>query len=230
MGIEHTAIIASRTTGHETWDVALVGESGVVEHVLGTVGARLREPDADLERPLGPALPDVVVVVAQQVDDALASRVAAIRSRAGAVPIVLVAERSAIGHLRGLLAAGVQGVVLRGLIGSTLLPTCAAVIAGQVCVPGEGARALERPDLSVREKQVVGLLAMGLRNREIGERLYIAESTVKSHLASAFAKLGVRTRRQAAELILNPSSGMGHGILYLDAEPVVASASRDSDR
>jgi DNA-binding NarL/FixJ family response regulator len=83
----------------------------------------------------------------------------------------------------------------------------------------------ERPVLSIREKQVVGLVAMGLMNIEIAERLFLAESTVKSHLSSAFAKLGVRSRHEAVELLLNPASGLGLGILSLDAEAIPAGAS-----
>ncbi len=73
--------------------------------------------------------------------------------------------------------------------------------------------------LSIREKQVLGLVTMGLMNSEIAERLFLAESTVKSHLSSAFAKLGVRSRHEAVELVINPDCGLGPGILSLVSEP-----------
>jgi DNA-binding NarL/FixJ family response regulator len=62
--------------------------------------------------------------------------------------------------------------------------------------------------LSERELEVLQWLACGVPNREIGRRLYIAESTVKRHVYNIFAKLNVRNRTQAAlqarKLGLNP--------------------------
>jgi DNA-binding NarL/FixJ family response regulator len=74
--------------------------------------------------------------------------------------------------------------------------------------------------LSTREKQILGLVVMGYMNSQIAERLFLAESTVKSHLHSAFGKLGVRSRNEAVSLILDPARGLGIGILGVGAEPL----------
>jgi DNA-binding NarL/FixJ family response regulator len=54
------------------------------------------------------------------------------------------------------------------------------------------------PALSLRESQVISLIADGLTNREIGERLGLAEKTVKNYVSGLLAKLGMERRTQAA--------------------------------
>jgi len=89
------------------------------------------------------------------------------------------------------------------------------VTVGQLTVPRAVRRAIDPPAFSVREKQVLALIVLGLSNGEIAAKLWLAESTVKSHLASAFAKLGARSRSEAAALILDPEQGLGTGILAI---------------
>jgi DNA-binding CsgD family transcriptional regulator len=131
-------------------------------------------------------------------------------------------------ELAGLGAASaefVTGVVLSSELDSALGPCLAAVRAGQLCVPVGNRRHLQRPVLSMREKQILGLVVMGYLNSQIARRLYLAESTVKSHLTSAFGKLEVRSRHEAVDLILNPEFGLALGILSLGGEPVQEIAS-----
>jgi DNA-binding NarL/FixJ family response regulator len=118
------------------------------------------------------------------------------------------------------LAAGAAGVVLADAIDSALGPCLRAVLSGQTCVPREHWRQIEPPALSSREKQILGLVVMGYMNGQIAERLFLAESTVKSHLSSAFGKLGVRSRNEAVNLILDTERGLGMGILALGGEPL----------
>ncbi len=100
-----------------------------------------------------------------------------------------------------------------------------AVAAGQVCVPRNHWRQIEAPALSSREKQILGLVVMGYMNSQIAEQLFLAESTVKSHLSSAFAKLGVRSRHEAVSLIVDPERGLSMGILGLGGEPIELTSS-----
>jgi DNA-binding NarL/FixJ family response regulator len=61
------------------------------------------------------------------------------------------------------------------------------------------------------------MVVRGLTNRQIAHELFLAESTVKTHLSSAFSKLNTRSRAEAAAIILDPDEGLGDSILTLDA-------------
>jgi DNA-binding CsgD family transcriptional regulator len=128
--------------------------------------------------------------------------------------LVIVCNTFESARMSAVIAEGVLGVVLIAEAERTLLSTIAAVAGGQICFPRPRS-ATARPILSIREKQVIGLVALGLSNSEIAGRLFVAESTVKSHLTSAFSKLGVRSRHEAVDLLLNPESGLGLGFLSL---------------
>lgn len=123
-----------------------------------------------------------------------------------AVPVVAVALRGAAPHaVRKALHAGAAGLVELEHLETALVPTVLAVRAGQVCVPGEREAEMEAPPLSSRERDVLVLVGRGMTNAEIAVELYLSSSTVKSHLASAFRKLGVRSRAEAAAVILSPA-------------------------
>jgi DNA-binding NarL/FixJ family response regulator len=126
------------------------------------------------------------------------------------------------------LAAGALGIVLEDDLAHALGPCLEAVAAGQVCVPQSHWRQVETPALSMREKQILGLVVMGYMNGQIAEQLFLAESTVKSHLSSAFAKLGVRSRHEAVSLIVDPQRGLGMGILGLGGERIEMSSPGES--
>jgi DNA-binding NarL/FixJ family response regulator len=122
--------------------------------------------------------------------------------------------------IRAMLAAGAAGIALEQELAGVLGICLQAARVGQVCVPQQYWREIEPPVLSTREKQILGLVVMGYMNSQIAERLFVAESTVKSHLSSAFGKLGVRSRNEAVNLILDPERGLGMGILALGGEPL----------
>jgi len=134
-------------------------------------------------------------------------------------PLVLICGEEVRGwEVRAALEAGAAGIVLEGEVERALGPCLAAVGAEQVCVPRLHGRRIDPATLSSREKQILGLVVMGQTNGQIATRLVLAESTVKSHLSSAFAKLGVRSRHEAVDLILDAERGLGIGILGFGRE------------
>jgi DNA-binding NarL/FixJ family response regulator len=123
--------------------------------------------------------------------------------------VVLAAERDSRMSVRAAVEAGVAGVVFSDELEVALAPTIRAVVAGQTVVPRDRRREIDRPTLSARERQVIELVAEGLSNHEIGRRLFLAESTVKSHLSVIFRKLGVRSRSEVAALVLDRGEQLG---------------------
>jgi DNA-binding NarL/FixJ family response regulator len=119
--------------------------------------------------------------------------------------------------VRRALEAGADGVVFEGELETTLTLTVRAVLAGQTAVPAAGRHEVDRPTLSGREKQVLGMVVMGMSNKAIAAKLFLAESTVKCHLSSAFSKLGVRSRNEAADLILHSGAELGLGLIAAPA-------------
>jgi DNA-binding NarL/FixJ family response regulator len=118
------------------------------------------------------------------------------------VAIVAVTPPATGTGVRRGLDAGADAIVFEPMIESTLAVTVSAVGSGQSVVPRELRASVQRPALSHRERQVLTYVTEGLTNSQIAEELFLSESTVKSHLSSAFAKFGVRSRREAAALFL----------------------------
>jgi len=135
-----------------------------------------------------------------------------------------VAIESDDGTVREALDQGADGVVAADRLESALGPTVLAVAAGQAVFPRELHTVAWGPLLSRREKQILAMVVMGFTNAEIAGRLFIADSTVKSHLSSAFRKLGVRSRNEATHLILDPEHGLGTGILAISQEDARATS------
>jgi DNA-binding NarL/FixJ family response regulator len=158
---------------------------------------------------LAGARPDAVVLVADLAAPPGLAALRRIRAELPAARLVVVArdDRHA-GAARQALNAGADAFVPAAGAALALAPALDAVLAGFVCVPRAAQRLIAKPTFSHREKQVLGLLVLGLTNREIGARLYLAESTVKTHLVSAFAKLGVRSRKDAVAVLLDPAEDL----------------------
>jgi DNA-binding NarL/FixJ family response regulator len=198
-------------TGEHRGAVAAVLEEGGIEFDAGEAAVGL-----------DPARPPAAVILCPAGTLAAAGAEIAELHESTAAPLLVVCAEVRPGELRGALAAGATGVVLEATLAGTLAPTLAAIRAGQVCVPRREGRQIDPSSLSAREKQILGLVVMGYMNSEIADQLFVAISTVKSHLSSAFAKLGVRSRSEAVELIVDPERGLGMGILALGGEPLQA--------
>ena len=110
------------------------------------------------------------------------------------------------------IMAGASGYVLKEIAGHDLLGAVRQVAAGNSLIdPALTARVLDRvrngpsaaPELSAlteQELKLLGLIAEGLTNRQIGDRMFLAEKTVKNYVSSILSKLGLQRRTQAAVL------------------------------
>jgi DNA-binding NarL/FixJ family response regulator len=123
--------------------------------------------------------------------------------------MVAVCESADRRAMRRIIDGGIDGFVFADQLAQALAPTVAAVFAGQMVVPREMRDSANRPSLSTRERQILSMVVMGLTNYEIGARMFLAESTVKSHLSSAYAKLGVHSRSEAVTVILERPDSLG---------------------
>jgi two-component system response regulator DevR len=173
-------------------DLEVVGEASTAKQALGRIGAILpdiavldvRLPDGsgiDLCRDIRSAFPDVHCLMLTAYDDDEASYTAVL--------------------------AGAAGYVLKDIRGQGLLESIRRVARGEKLVDSSvSRRVVERASaasgpadtLSLRERQILELIAEGLTNRQIGERLDLAEKTVKNYVSGLLAKLGMERRTQAA--------------------------------
>jgi DNA-binding NarL/FixJ family response regulator len=128
-----------------------------------------------------------------------------------ACSIVVVTTTEDTGLIRKALRCGADGFVFHSAAATALAPAVEAVRVGHLSVPQAIRRRARWSQFSVRERQVLRLVAGGLTNSEIADRLILAESTVKCHLSSGFRKLGVSSRAEAAAVVLDPQTGLRVG-------------------
>lgn len=156
--------------------------------------------------------PDAVVLDAAGMGAAALAEMRRLTARAGAPPLVAVVEPAWRGG-RQALNAGAAGLVYDERLERALAHVLRAVLSGQLSLPRELRRCAVPPPFSHRERQILALVVRGLANRQIAAALCLAESTVKSHLATAFRKLGVNSRKEAAALLVDPAEGIGASVL-----------------
>ncbi|OQD57937.1 DNA-binding response regulator [Streptomyces phaeoluteigriseus] len=125
------------------------------------------------------------------------------------------------------IMAGASGYVLKQIQGSDLVSAVRTVAAGQSLLDSSATAKLmarlrqgQEPDtapepdalpgLTEREREILALIGEGLTNRQIGQRLYLAEKTVKNHISRLLAKLGVERRVQAAVIATQAQGRLRH--------------------
>ncbi|WP_215452735.1 response regulator transcription factor [Streptomyces sp. ATCC 21386] len=192
-------------------DISVIGEAGTVEQALVRVPALrpqvavldVRLPDGDgitVCRELRSRMPELVCLMLTSFDDEEA--------------------------LLDSIMAGASGYVLKQIRGSDLVSAVRTVAAGQSLLdPSATARLMARlrqgpkeeqepealPGLTEREREILALIGEGLTNRQIGQRLFLAEKTVKNHISRLLAKLGVERRVQAAVIATQAQDRLRQG-------------------
>jgi two-component system nitrate/nitrite response regulator NarL len=162
--------------------------------------------------------PDLFLLGVRRPDSDCLKFVSEILEASASTRVILICDQAGGGAVRKALDAGIGALVTAPEVGEALPAVIDVVMAGQVSVPNTQRAELRKEFLTMREKQILGLVVMGMSNAEIATQLYLAESTVKSHLSSAFSKLGVGSRNEAAALIIDPQSGVGPGILTIPTD------------
>ncbi|WP_432173226.1 response regulator [Streptomyces sp. Tue6028] len=182
-------------------DISVVGDADTVEHAL-TRGPALR--------------PDVAVLDVRLPDGDGITVCRELRSRMPDLACLMLTSFDDEDALLDAIMAGAAGYVLKQIKGSDLVSAVRTVASGQSMLdPATTARLMrslradpaespgvppELASLSPREREILVLIGDGLTNREIGERLFLSEKTVKNHISRLLAKLGVQRRVQAAVL------------------------------
>ncbi|MES5819845.1 response regulator transcription factor [Streptomyces sp. RG80] len=178
--------------------ITVVGEAANAEQALARV----------------PALrPDVAVLDVRLPDGDGVTVCRELRSRMPELACLMLTSFDDEEALLDSIMAGASGYVLKQIRGSDLVTAVRTVAAGQSLLdPSAATRLMARlrddqvkeeepqtlPGLTDREREILALIGEGLTNRQIGQRLFLAEKTVKNHISRLLAKLGVERRIQAA--------------------------------
>jgi DNA-binding NarL/FixJ family response regulator len=176
-------------------DIIVVGEAGTAASALARI----------------PALkPDVAVLDVRLPDGDGVSVCREIRSRMPEMACLMLTSFGDDEALFDAIMAGAAGYVLKQIRGTDLVGAVRTVAAGESMLDPEAASKVmsrmrdqaNRSDplagLSAQERKILELIGEGLTNRQIGERMYLAEKTIKNYVSALFAKLGMERRTQAA--------------------------------
>jgi DNA-binding NarL/FixJ family response regulator len=176
-------------------DLDVVGEAGTAEQALTRVAS---------------ARPDVAVLDLRLPDGDGVTVCREIRSSHPEIQCVILTSYADDEAVFNAVMAGAAGYLLKDVRGAALVEDVRRVAAGQSLLdPLVTKRVLERlrkgpqederlASLSEQERRILELIAEGLTNRQIGERMFLAEKTVKNYVSNVLMKLGMQRRTQAA--------------------------------
>lgn len=175
-------------------DLVVVGEAGTAEEAYGRIPA---------------TTPDVAVLDVRLPDGDGIEVCREIRSKHPEISCIMLTSFSDDEAVYAAIMAGAAGYLLKQVRGSDLVDGVRRVAAGESLLdPQVTTRVLDRlrhregddelASLTDQERRILGLIAEGLTNRQIGERLFLAEKTVKNYVSNMFAKLGMHRRTEAA--------------------------------
>lgn len=157
--------------------------------------------------------PDVVVLDIQLQDESGLDVLQWLRDTHPGVTVVMLSMHDDPVFVRRSIEIGAHGYVLKSAGSEELARALEVVAGGGTYIQGEVTKSLmpassdERPHLSPRELEIVALIADGHENKQIARRLGISETTVKTHLRSAFERLGVTSRSEAV------ATALRHGLI-----------------
>ena len=179
-------------------DIDVIGEAGTA----GSALARL------------PALrPDVAVLDVRLPDGDGVAVCREIRSKLPETACLMLTAYGDDRALLGAIMAGAAGYVTKQTCGADLVSAVRAVASGQSTLDPQASRqVMDRlrnhmadadpvAALSAQEKRVLELIGEGLTNRQIAERMFLAEKTVKNYVSALLTKLGMHRRSQAAAFV-----------------------------
>ena len=157
-------------------------------------------------------LPDIAVLDVRLPDGSGIELCREVRSMHPDVNVLMLTSYADDEALLGAIIAGAGGYVLKDIKGDELLNAIRIIARGDTTLDSHaaervrmrlrkaGSAAAELDDLTDQERRVIELIGEGLTNRQIADRMSLAEKTVKNYVSSLLAKLGLERRTQAAAL------------------------------